>query len=33
MTYIVSVFLACFYNACGSYRFSAWSCSLKSVYL
>jgi len=27
--YIVSVFLACFYNGCACDRFSAWSCSLK----
>jgi len=27
--YIVSVFLACFYNSCACDRFSAWSCSLK----
>jgi len=30
--YIVSVFLACFYNACASDRFSARSCSLKRAY-
>jgi len=29
--YIVSVFLACFYNVCACDRFSAWSCSLKRV--
>jgi len=28
----VSVFLACFYNACASDRFSARSCSLKRAY-
>jgi len=27
--YIVSLFLACFYNGCASDRFSAWSCPLK----
>jgi len=27
--YIVSVFLACFYNGCACDRFSAWSCPLK----
>jgi len=27
--YIVSVFLACFYNGRACDRFSAWSCSLK----
>jgi len=27
--YIVSVFLACFYNVSVCDRFSAWSCSLK----
>jgi len=27
--YIVSVFLACFYNGCACDRFPAWSCPLK----
>jgi len=29
--YIVSVFLACFYNGCACDRFLAWSCPLKSA--